>query len=139
MKRAIVLQHVVFEGPARLAPMLEARGYQLDIRRLDRGEAVPERLSPGELLIVMGGPMGVADAERSEYAFLQRELELLRRCVDDDAPVLGVCLGAQLIAAAAGARVYPLTDAQGAPLREVGWGPIALHAAGHRDPILAGV
>src|SRR5689334_18764896 len=98
MRRAIVLQHIAFEGPARLASLLEARGYQLDIRRLDRGDAVPERLHSGELLIVMGGPMGVADAERAPYSFLQRELELLRRCVVDDAPVLGVCLGAQLIA-----------------------------------------
>lgn len=75
-----------------------------------------------ELLIVLGGPIGVY--ETAQYPFLEAELEVIRRRLKRGLPMLGICLGAQLIAAATGARVYP----SGA--REIGWGPIALTAAG---------
>src|SRR5437868_5852445 len=110
--------------------MLVARGYALDARETYRGDAVPAHLAPGELLVVMGGPMGVGDP----LPFLEQEAELLRRCIADDAPVLGICLGAQLLAHAAGANVAPMTR-DGARIYEVGWAPLALHD----DPILRGV
>src|SRR5262245_7242780 len=119
MPRAIILQHVPFEGPARIADLLTARGCSLDVRQLHRGDRVPSRLGPGELLVVMGGPMGVADVGSPEFPFLRQEIELLRHCVTEDAPVLGVCLGAQLLAAAAGAAVAPMHDASGERVYEV--------------------
>jgi GMP synthase-like glutamine amidotransferase len=136
MLRAVVLKHVTFEGPARIAELLAARGCSIEIRELYRGDRVPSRLEPDELLIVMGGPMGVADVGSPEFPFLRDELELLRRCVAADAPVLGVCLGAQLLAAAAGAVVAPMRDGSGARVYEVGWSPLELHAG---DAVLAGV
>ncbi|HTU57254.1 MAG TPA: gamma-glutamyl-gamma-aminobutyrate hydrolase family protein [Polyangiales bacterium] len=136
LRSAIVLQHVPFEGPARLAHLFEARGFAIDVRRLDQGAEVPVRLDPGDVLIVMGGPMGIADADSPEHSFLKRELALLARCVDAATPVLGVCLGAQLLAHAAGARVAPMLDPTGARRYELGWGPIALHRAGADDRIL---
>lgn len=139
MKRAIVLQHVAFEGPARLSPLLLERGLTLDVRRLDRGEPAPDRMAAGELLVVMGGPMGVGDLEGPEHPFLREELRLLRRCVEEDAPVLGVCLGAQLLAFAAGAAVHPMTRGDGARCYEVGWAPIRFHPSGAADPILGGL
>ena len=80
---------------------------------------VPASLGDGQLLISMGGPMGVADAERPEFRYLADELALLRSLVARDAPVLGICLGSQMLAAAAGARVYPNTrpGPDGAPVR----------------------
>ncbi|HEY5147670.1 MAG TPA: gamma-glutamyl-gamma-aminobutyrate hydrolase family protein [Polyangiaceae bacterium] len=125
MKVAIVLQHEDFEGPARIGDLLAARGYAIELRAVHRGDAVPERMNAEDLLVVMGGSMGVGEADRAAYAFLDAELRLLGRRIEEDAPVLGICLGAQLLAHAAGARVYPMTDGRdGARVYEVGWGPI---------------
>ena len=161
-KRAIVLKHAAFEGPGRLAPLLVARGYRLELRELDRGDPVPDRMAPGELLVVMGGPMSVVDVDRqsriegggdpagaaggagvlprgidrAELAFLGRELDLLARCLADDIAVVGVCLGAQLLAAAAGARVAPMVDGRGARCYEVGWGEVRFHAHDGADTLL---
>lgn len=138
MTRAIVLQHVAFEGPAKLAPLLEERGCTLDVRRLDLGDTVPERLSPCEVLVVMGGPMGIGDLERLELSFLRKELQLLRWCVERDVPVLGVCLGAQLLAFAAGAAVHAMTHDDGTRCYEVGWAPLRFQDSGV-EPILRGL
>ncbi len=123
-RRAVVLQHAAFEGPARIAALLAERGYAIEVCALYRGAAIPA-LDQEDLLIVMGGPMGVGDITSDEYPFLRAEAELLAERVEQGAPVLGVCLGAQLLAHAAGARVYPMGDTLNAPQRyEVGWSEI---------------
>jgi GMP synthase-like glutamine amidotransferase len=105
---------------------------------------VPTTLAPDELLVIMGGSMGVADRADPRFPFLPREIALVERALRQGNPILGVCLGAQLLAHAAGARVFPniglRLDAEGLPLpvREVGWAPIALHGLG-REPALAGL
>jgi GMP synthase-like glutamine amidotransferase len=139
--RAVVLQHTPTEGPERVALMLAERGVACTTRALYRGEPVPEDLEADEILVVMGGPMGVADAGDPRWPFLEPEIALLRRLVARDAPVLGICLGAQLLAAAAGARVYPnmRSGPNGSePAREVGWGAVDLIDADHQ-PVLAGL
>ncbi|HYP78288.1 MAG TPA: gamma-glutamyl-gamma-aminobutyrate hydrolase family protein [Polyangiaceae bacterium] len=137
MKTAIVLQHVEFEGPSRIAPLLAEHGYELDVRALYLGDLVPSHLGNDEILIVMGGPMGVADIDDPALPFLGREIALLRTCIEHDLPVLGVCLGSQLLAHAAGARVGPMQDG---PTRrfEVGWGPIRFELEGN-DEVLRGL
>jgi GMP synthase (glutamine-hydrolysing) len=139
LKVAVVLQHADFEGPARIADLLAEAGYDIEVRSLYRGDAVPTRMTPESLLIVMGGSMGVGDVDRSEFHFLQEEIRLLRQRVDEGSPVLGVCLGAQLLAHAAGARVYPMTERGGGMAAfEVGWAPVQFHREGREDS-LAGV
>lgn len=138
VKRAIVLQHVAFEGPARLTELLSERGFELEVLRLDRGAPVPERIDSGDVLIVMGGPMGVADIDRAEFPFLRPELQLLVRCIEDASPVLGVCLGAQLLAFAAGANVQAMISKSGERRFEVGWAPVTFHPSGTDDRVLAG-
>jgi GMP synthase (glutamine-hydrolysing) len=142
VKRAIVLQHTPIEGPERIAELLAECGFVLDVRHVFRGDAVPEHIEKGDLLIVMGGPMGVGDIDDPRYEFLAREITLLREAIARDRPVLGICLGAQLLAAAAGARVYPNTRraADGAVVlaREVGWGPVDF-TSGAPEPALAGL
>ena len=96
MKRAVVLKHAEFEGPSRLAELVAGEGYQVDVRSLHRGDDVPSDLGRHEMLIVMGGPMGVGDLERAEYPYLRREVELLRQRVVEDAPVLGMSRSAAL-------------------------------------------
>lgn len=139
MTRAVVLQHAAFEGPAMLARLLVQRGVSLDTRRLDQGDALPESLSANEMLVVMGGPMGIGDLERPECSFLRDELRLLRWCVEHDAPVLGICLGAQLLAFAAGAPVHPMTFEDGTRCHEVGWGDVDFHALNGSEPTLRGL
>jgi GMP synthase (glutamine-hydrolysing) len=124
-----VIQHVPFEGPGVIATEARARAIELDLRHPYRGDPLPD---PGEIdgLVVMGGPMGVADADRSEHPYLRAELELLAAAASESIPVLGVCLGSQLLAAALGADVRP------GPAEEIGLGAVALTPEGEADPVL---
>jgi GMP synthase (glutamine-hydrolysing) len=120
-RRAIILQHAAHEGPGRLAPLLAARGFELVPTPTFRGAPVPASIAQGDLLVVMGGAMGIADVDSPAHPFLRPELALIERCIAVGTPVLGICLGSQLLAAAAGARVAPM----GAGIYEVGWAPVA--------------
>jgi GMP synthase (glutamine-hydrolysing) len=137
-KRALVLQHADVEGPARVGELLEELGYALDVRNTVRGDLVPTALDDGDVLVVMGGPMGVADIGKPETAYLQAEVDLIASRIAIDAPVLGICLGAQLLAHAAGAVVKQMRTPSGERVYEVGWGSIALDPRAG-DAILAGV
>jgi GMP synthase (glutamine-hydrolysing) len=136
MKRAIVLTHAAFEGPAKLSLLLSESGYTLDVRQLHRGDPVPHGISANDLLVVMGGPMGVGDLEAPGFPFLREEVRLLGRCIEENVAVLGICLGAQLLAHAAGAPVRPMTREDGERCYEVGWAPVRFHRTDSADPIL---
>ncbi len=127
------------EGPARIAELLREQSYDLDIRALYAGDSIPAEITNQDLLIVMGGPMGVGDVHLPEYPFLAAEVKLLRQCIALDAPVLGVCLGAQLLAHAAGAAVYPMRGDDGSRVYEVGWGPIKFEKGSAHDDFLTGL
>jgi len=129
--RALVLQHVAVEGPGTLAPYLEARGWKLETVALYAGTRPPEDARGYQAVIVMGGPMGVYD--EVEYPFLRDEHHFLRRAMAQDVPLLGICLGSQLLAKALGARVYRN------PQQEIGWYTVDLTPAGATDPLFAGL
>ena len=129
--RALVLQHVAIEGPGTLALYLEARGWKLDTIALYEGVRLPEDAREYQAIIVMGGPMGVYD--EGEYPFLCDEDHFLRRAVAYGVPLLGICLGSQLLAKALGARVYRN------PQKEIGWYTVDLTPAGAADPLFAGL
>ena len=129
--RALVLQHVAIEWPGTLAAYLEARGWKLYTVALYAGVHPPEDAQGYQAVIVMGGPMGVYDA--AEYPFLRNEHDFLRRVVAQDVPLLGICLGSQLLAKALGARVYRN------PHKEIGWYTVDLTPAGAADPLFAGL
>src|SRR5581483_4104976 len=125
--------------------LLEEAGLAVEGRSLHLGEPVPRGLPPDVALVVMGGPMGVADVGDPAYPYLADEVALLRARLDAGAAVLGVCLGAQLLAHAAGARVYPnVRPGDGTRVYEVGWAPVrflrpdepALRGLGHTEPML---
>jgi len=130
MKRVIVLQHMDREGPGYIADLCRARGLRVIVVRLDEGATVPSNLGPGDVLVVMGGSMGVGDIGDARYPFLAAEVELMRWALANQRPVLGICLGAQLLAYAAGSRVYPNqrpgADEKPHPQREVGFGEVTL-------------
>ncbi|MBI3100790.1 MAG: gamma-glutamyl-gamma-aminobutyrate hydrolase family protein [Burkholderiales bacterium] len=119
--RAHYLQHVAFEGLGAIEPWLVEQGYQITATRFDQDGALPEPQAV-DLLIVMGGPMGVN--EGAQYPWLAAEKRFVRECIALGKPVLGVCLGAQVIASALGARVYANTH------KEIGWLPVQGTGAG---------
>lgn len=121
----LVLRHARHEGPGTIASFLKTAGVEHRCLDVFKTPAFPS-LDSVSGLVVMGGPMGVY--ETSRFSFLVRELAFLRKAIAAGKPVLGVCLGAQLIAHALGARVYPHT------VKEIGWGKIRLTSAGKKDP-----
>jgi GMP synthase (glutamine-hydrolysing) len=128
MTRAcLAIRHVHFEHLGLFADVLGARGYA--VRYLEAGSDDLAGLDPGQpdLLAVLGGPIGAYEEDR--YPFLADEIRLLERRLAADRPTLGICLGAQLMARALGARVYP------GPGKEIGWGRLDLTEAGGRSPL----
>jgi GMP synthase (glutamine-hydrolysing) len=122
----LVLQHIACEPPAAFEDELRSRGHDLVRVELDEGEPLPDwREFPA--IVVMGGPMGAYEDER--YPWLTAEKRLLREAVEADVPVWGVCLGAQLLASALGARVYSGEQP------EVGFLPVELAEAAAADPV----
>lgn len=113
--RAHYLQHVPFEGLGSINPWLETAGYEITSTKFFESGKLPDPETI-DLLVVMGGPMSVHD--ESEFPWLVSEKQFIRAVINAETPVLGVCLGAQLIASAMGARVYSN------PVKEIGWFPI---------------
>ena len=113
--RMAVLQHVEFEGPAAVADWAVARGFPLRLFHLHRDPTLPS-LADFDMLTVMGGPMSANDEAR--LGWLGPEIALVREATASDKTVLGICLGAQIIAKALGARVYP------GSAKEIGWFPV---------------
>jgi GMP synthase-like glutamine amidotransferase len=127
----VVLQHVSHEGPGAVALAVSDAGAPLTVVRIDRGEPVPTPTEVGAMagLVAMGGPMGVHD----DLPWLADERALLAAAVEADVPVLGVCLGAQQLAAALGADVKP------GPEPECGVGEVHLTTDAIGDPLLGPV
>jgi GMP synthase-like glutamine amidotransferase len=116
MARVQVLQHVAFEDTGAMEPWLRAHGHQIRTTHLYRGE-LPPAADSLDWLIVMGGPMGVHDEQ--DIAWMTAEKNFIRSCIDSGKTVLGVCLGAQLIADVLGAEVRRNSEV------EIGWFPVS--------------
>jgi GMP synthase-like glutamine amidotransferase len=115
MMRIAVLQHVEFEGPAAVADWAAERGFSLHSYQLWRDPTLPS-VCDFDMLTVMGGPMSANDEAR--LGWLGPEIALVREAIAADKTVLGICLGAQIIAKALGARVYA------GSAKEIGWFPV---------------
>lgn len=126
--RLHTFQHVPFEGLGSIRTWAEANSFAITTTRFHAGDPLPA-LGDLDWLVVMGGPMGVGD--RMQYAWLEPETAFIRAAVDAGKVVLGICLGAQLIARALGAAVYPNTH------REIGWFEVRKTASSNDIPTVA--
>src|SRR3989449_4029704 len=131
MPRLLVLQHIGCEPLGLIEPALKERGMEYRYVRLFAGEAIPKDLSGWDGLSALGGPMWANDGER--LGFIADELRLLTEVLEAGMPALGICLGAQLIAKAAGAEVTAGEE------KEIGWYPLTLTEEGKKDRLLAGL
>jgi GMP synthase (glutamine-hydrolysing) len=127
MPSAVAIRHVAFEDLDAFAPALTARGYKVSYRDAPTDDLAAADLADCDVLVVLGGPIGAYEEDR--YPFLKSEIALIEKRLKAGKPVLGICLGAQLMARALGAKVYP------AGFKEIGWAGISLSAAGRASPL----
>lgn len=121
-RTALAVRHVPFEDLGILAPLLEERGYEVRYLEAPLDPITPQGLLEPDLLVVLGGPVGVGDA--ALYPFLGREIDAVRGRLDAGRTTLGICLGAQIMAAALGAAVTPTGRV------EIGYASLTLTAEG---------
>lgn len=127
MKTALIVRHVPREGAAGFLQPIEAAGYRIERIDVASPDFAAVDLCAPDLLIMMGGPMGVYEQDRHPWIAVQ--VAKLAQRLANDRPTLGVCLGSQMIAAALGARVYP------GPHIELGFAPVTVNAAGAASPL----
>jgi len=128
MKEVLVFQHDPFEDLGFFADVLEKQGADCRVIRLFHGEMPAEEWEHVRALIILGGPMNVD--EEDSFPFLRWEKRIIRAAIDEAVPMLGVCLGAQLIAATLGTPVFH------GPVKEIGWSPISITPHGQVDSLL---
>ncbi len=136
----MALQHQELVGPGALPALVAERGWGWSLCRLDRGDPLPPLRQPGQILVVLGGTMGVGDRDQPACPWMRDELALIQARLEAGDPVLGLCLGAQMLVHAAGGTVEPLL--QGHPpqaLPEVGCGAVQWLPAAQQEPALAGL
>lgn len=129
MRNLLVIQHVPYEPLGTLNPLLKREGYRIRYVNFGRHPDARVGIDGYNGLVVLGGPMGVEDTE--SHPHLEHEAELIRAAIDREVPVLGICLGAQLIAKALGAEVRKHHE------KEIGWYALQTTDAAREDPVFA--
>ncbi len=127
-KSVLVFRHLEEEHLAGFAPILEECGYSYRYIETPHDHLCDLDILSPDILIIMGGPMGVYEDDKHPY--LNNEISLIQKRITAHKPILGICLGAQLIAAALGAKVYPGTQG-----KEIGWFPLRLHENAQNTPL----
>lgn len=119
-RTCLALQHLSFEDLGTLEPVLRQAGFDIQYRQAGvddlRSAEAAQAWAQADLVVVLGGPIGVYESDR--YPFIADELALVKARLKAQRPLVGICLGAQMMAAASGERVYP------GPAKEIGWEPL---------------
>lgn len=127
--KILVFQHVPYEPLGTLDPLLKQAGFRIRYVNFGRNPGERPTLDGYAALIILGGPMNADNI--AQFPHLATELELIQEALQRDMSVLGICLGAQLLAKALGGRVLPGGG------REIGWYSVELTQAGQDDPVLS--
>ena len=129
----LALQHVSFEDLGTLGDVLRESGFEIHYRQAGVDDLASTQAqaewAKADLVVVLGGPIGVYEADH--YPFIQDELGRVRERLASGKPLIGICLGAQMMAAASGKAVYP------GPAKEIGFKPLLLSEAGQASPLKA--
>jgi len=121
----LILQHLDIEPPALIGETLKSTGHTLTTIHLDQGEVLPSTYEDFDGILIMGGPQSAND----ESDYIRAELAWIKGAIDNGIPMLGVCLGAQVMAKADGAEIFP------SPVRELGWFPVYHTVETKKDPL----
>jgi GMP synthase (glutamine-hydrolysing) len=127
VKTVAAIRHVHFEDLGALESVLSGAGYEVRYHEAGIDDLQSPQLASCELLVVLGGPIGVYEEEK--YPFIKDEITVIEKRLNFGRPAIGICLGAQLFARALGSRVYA------GPGKEIGWAAIALTSAGKHSPL----
>ena len=121
MKKLLVLQNIEREGPGLFLKIAKEKGFIPEIYNLSLGEELPEAKKE-DLILIMGGPMSVRDLSNNKYFWLRKETEFIKRAIENQVSIIGVCLGAQLIAHILGGKIEQLKDESNNEYKpELGW------------------
>ncbi|MBF0571752.1 MAG: type 1 glutamine amidotransferase [Candidatus Omnitrophica bacterium] len=126
----LIIKHIDIEGPGTLGDFLKNRKEPFLINDLGAGGQIPADPRIFKAVVVLGGPMNV-DEEKS-FPFLKPENDFIQKVLEAEVPYLGICLGVQLLAKAAGTKVVR------SPVKEIGWYKIQLTSDGKKDPLFKG-
>ncbi|MEW6008181.1 MAG: type 1 glutamine amidotransferase [Candidatus Omnitrophota bacterium] len=127
----LIIKHIEIEGPGSIEEFFRNTNWRLQTVNLAQGERLPNSFKDIEAIITLGGPMNVY--EEDKYPFLKDENEFLKNAIKEQVPILGICLGAQLLAKAGGAKVRK------AAKEEIGWYKINLTKDGLKDNLFSGL
>lgn len=127
MKTAIALRHLNFENAGLIEGVLSDHGYELFTLDATLNDFLTSDIEQTDLVIILGGPIGVYDGET--YPFINNELKLVENCLKMDKPLMGICLGAQIIATVLGAKVNPMGR------KEIGFSQLELTEDGGKSPL----
>ncbi len=127
--KALVFQHVSHESPGLLGKLMDKRGFDIVTVNFGDGESAPANADDFSVLAIMGGPMNVYQNDR--YPYLAREIRFVREFIKSGRPVIGICLGAQIMAAALGAKV------RAGGSKEIGWYDVSAAPSAASDPVFS--
>jgi len=128
--KVLYIQPMGCEGPGSVDETLSDDVARMVVRPAI-GQPIPDAPTPFAAIVILGGPMAVYESHK--HPWIEDAVELGRRALESDIPVLGICLGSQILASAAGAGVAPMGS------HEIGWAPISLTEEGKRDPVTGGL
>ena len=128
-KKSLIIKHNPSEGGGLFEKILKEKGWEREILPLYAGKPLPDSVEPYDLILIMGGPMSANDEDR--YPFLKKELPFIRQMLKLGKSVMGICLGAQLMAKSLGAKVYP------GPHKEIGWYFLNQTPSAKSDPLFS--
>jgi len=131
MKPVLFLKNIAIEGPGTILSYLKRESIPFEIHDLSAGAPLPDAPNGYGAVIVLGGPMNVDEEER--YPYLRQEKRFIRQCLEQKIPFLGLCLGSQLLAAAAGGAVRKNDHS------EIGWMEVELTEAGGKCALFKGL